>query len=67
MPARVVQSPENAQRLERMEHAIDTIAIEMERVSEGQRFITRILSEGRAGAALSEGQGPADKSALPRY
>jgi hypothetical protein len=66
MPARAVQSPENAQRLERMEQAIDTIAIEMERVSEGQRFITRILSEGRAGVALPEGQ-RSEPNALPRY
>jgi cell division septum initiation protein DivIVA len=67
MPARAVQSPENAQRLERMEQAIDTIAIEMERVSEGQRFITRILSEGRTGAALGEGgQRQADAVGVPR-
>jgi hypothetical protein len=32
-------------RLERMEQAIDAIAVEMERVSEGQRFTTRLLSE----------------------
>jgi hypothetical protein len=66
MPARAAQSPENAQRLERMEQAIDTIAIEMERVSEGQRFITRILSEGRASVALPEGQRN-EPNALPRY
>ncbi len=39
-------------RLERMEHAIEAVAIEIERISEGQRFTTRLLSEGRnAGAA----------------
>jgi hypothetical protein len=32
-------------RLERMEHAVDAIAIEIERISEGQRFTTRLLSE----------------------
>lgn len=71
----VVQSPENAQRLERMEQAIDSIAIEMERVSEGQRFVTRLLSEGRMGAVAGEGQRAAqpvsvplsEKGALPRY
>jgi hypothetical protein len=69
-----VAFPENAQRLDRMEQAIDTIAIEMERVSEGQRFITRILSEGRPGA-LPDAQRAAepialklgDKGATPRY
>jgi hypothetical protein len=33
-------------RLERMELAIDAMAVEMERVAEGQRFTTRLLSEG---------------------
>lgn len=34
-----------AARLERMEQAIDAIAVEMERVSEGQRFTTKLLTE----------------------
>lgn len=33
-------------RLERMEQAIDSIAVEVERISEGQRFTTKLLSEG---------------------
>jgi len=33
------------QRLERLEQAVDAIAIEIERVSEGQRFITKVMSE----------------------
>ncbi|HKW46792.1 MAG TPA: hypothetical protein VJN70_05085 [Gemmatimonadaceae bacterium] len=32
-------------RLERLEQAMDTIAVEMERVSEGQRFITKIMTQ----------------------
>jgi len=32
-------------RFERMEQAVEAIAIEMERVSEGQRFVTKLLSE----------------------
>jgi hypothetical protein len=39
---------ENSSRLERLETAVDSIAIEMERVSEGQRFVTKLLSETRA-------------------
>jgi hypothetical protein len=35
-------------RLERMEQAIDSIAIEIERISEGQRFTTKLLSERSA-------------------
>lgn len=32
-------------RLERMELAIDSIAVEVERISEGQRFTTKLLSD----------------------
>lgn len=42
-------APEVATRLERMEQSIDAIAVEIERISEGQRFTTRLLSSGRAG------------------
>jgi HPt (histidine-containing phosphotransfer) domain-containing protein len=44
-------------RLDRMEQAIDAIAVEIERISEGQRFTTKLLSERvdkAAGAALPE-------------
>jgi hypothetical protein len=37
-------------RLERMELAIDSIAVEVERISEGQRFTTKLLSERPQGA-----------------
>jgi hypothetical protein len=39
---------ENAQRLERLEQGMEAIAIEIERVSEGQRFVTKLLSEAPA-------------------
>ena len=52
-------SPESAQRMERLEQAVDAIAIEVERISEGQRFVTRLLTEGTA-PALSIGQGAAE-------
>lgn len=32
-------------RLERMEQAIDSIAVEVERISEGQRFTTKLLAQ----------------------
>jgi hypothetical protein len=38
---------ESAQRLERLETGMEAIAIEIERVSEGQRFVTRLLSESQ--------------------
>lgn len=37
--------PEVAARLERMEQAIDAVAVEVERIAEGQRFTTKLLSE----------------------
>lgn len=45
---------DNAERLRRLESAVDSIAIEMERVSEGQRFVTKLLAEtqGREHARL---------------
>ena len=46
-------TPDVVARLERMEQAIDSIAIEVERISEGQRFTTKLLSErGREGSQL---------------
>lgn len=45
---------DDAQRLTRIENAVDTIAVEVERVSEGQRFVTKLMNESRqlgAGAA----------------
>jgi hypothetical protein len=36
------------QRLERIEQAVEAIAIEMERVSEGQRFTTKLLADRAA-------------------
>jgi hypothetical protein len=41
-------------RIERIEQAVEAIAIEVERVSEGQRFTTKLLSEIRTPAALAE-------------
>lgn len=33
------------QRLERVEQAVESIAIEIERISEGQRYVTKLLDE----------------------
>lgn len=41
-------SPTIEPRLERMEQAIEAIAIEVERISEGQRFTNKLMSEARA-------------------
>ncbi|MBV6521297.1 MAG: hypothetical protein MNPFHGCM_01431 [Gemmatimonadaceae bacterium] len=41
-------SPDMSPRFDRIEQAIEAMAIEIERVSEGQRFTTKLLSEVRA-------------------
>jgi hypothetical protein len=55
-PVPAQQSPDTANRLERIEQAVDAIAIEVERVSEGQRFVTRLLSESPDAHALLAGK-----------
>ena len=49
---RIELPPETTARFERMEQAIDAIAVEVERISEAQRFTTKLLAE-RGSAALS--------------
>jgi len=49
-----------AQRLERVEGAVDAIAVEIERISEGQRFVTKLLSESRPAPMLGAGQRSAE-------
>ena len=43
----------NDERLARIEQAVDAIAVEVERISEGQRFTTRLLSDRAQGQAVS--------------
>jgi hypothetical protein len=38
-------------RLERIEQAIDAVAIEVERISEAQRFQARLMTEGRSASS----------------
>jgi hypothetical protein len=42
---RVERPPIDENRLQHLEQAIDAIAIEIERISEGQRFTTKLLSQ----------------------
>jgi hypothetical protein len=56
VPAKPSASPDESRRLERLEQGVDAIAIEVERISEGQRFVTRLLSEAHDGAAIPVSQ-----------
>jgi hypothetical protein len=42
-------------RLDRIEQGIEAIAVEVERIGEGQRFVTQLLGERAQSAKLSEG------------
>jgi hypothetical protein len=44
-PSASSQTDTVAPRLDRLEQAVDAIAIEIERVAEGQRFVTKVLAE----------------------
>ncbi|HEV7993298.1 MAG TPA: hypothetical protein VGP25_15850 [Gemmatimonadaceae bacterium] len=43
------------ERFAQLDQAVESIAVEVERIGEGQRFITRVLSENGGRAALGEG------------
>ena len=47
-PINPALSPEIFNRLDRIEAIVESVAVEVERLSEGQRFTTRLLSEGAA-------------------
>ena len=40
-----------ADRLAKLDNAVDAIAVEVERVSEGQRFVTKVLAERSTASA----------------
>jgi hypothetical protein len=56
-PAPSTFEKENADRMERLEQAVESIAIEVERVSEGQRFVTKLLAESHERARLEVKRG----------
>src|SRR5205085_12586014 len=45
------------ERMERIENAIDSIAVEMERVSENQRFMTRLMTETQLAGSIAAVRG----------
>ena len=44
------------ERLDRIERAVESIAVEVERVSEGQRFVTKLLAERPAAKLPGQGE-----------
>jgi hypothetical protein len=56
-------------RLERIEQAVDAIAVEVERISEGQRFTTKVIADLKAlplpDASAGVGDRQHDRSPVP--
>jgi hypothetical protein len=50
---------EISQRLARLDGSVDTVAVEIERISEAQRFTARVLAERAAAPALPDRSRPA--------
>jgi hypothetical protein len=50
-PPAVADTARMEERLARIENAVETIALEIERVSEGQRYTTKLLAERAADEA----------------
>lgn len=48
------------ERLDRIEQAVDTIAVEIERVSENQRFMTRLMTETQLAGTIAAVRGSAE-------
>ena len=53
-PKPSAQMLEGTARLERIEQAVDAMSIEIERISEGQRFVTQLMSSKAPAPALVE-------------
>lgn len=56
------QPPLDDNRLQRLEQAVDAIALEVERISEGQRFTTKLLAQRQGESAVD----PAEPVRVPR-
>jgi hypothetical protein len=55
---------EPSPRFDRLEQAVDAIAIEVERISENQRFLTKLLAERQAAPAAQAGDASQDPKVL---
>lgn len=53
---------EIGERLGRLEQAVEATALEVERIGEGQRFLTRLFTEGESARALGTGGQPPERA-----
>lgn len=56
--------PATQDRLEHLQQSMDAIAIEVERISEGQRFVTKVMSDRQLGAGAAEPVAARQRSAV---
>ena len=56
---------ELSERLARLEQATESTALEVERIGEGQRFLTKLFTDGEAARALGSGAAQPVESKLP--
>jgi hypothetical protein len=66
-PRHPVRDPEVEGRMERLEQAVDAIAIEVERVGEAQRYQARLLTEAQLMPAVGVGQRAAEPVRVGQY
>jgi hypothetical protein len=50
--------PELTDRVERIERLIEVMAIEVERIGEGQRFVVKVMSDRQVGAGADRPRSP---------
>ncbi|HEY4129245.1 MAG TPA: hypothetical protein VGM50_01410 [Gemmatimonadaceae bacterium] len=53
-PEFIARLDEISARMGQLDNAVDAIAIEVERISEGQRFVSRVLAERTSAPALAD-------------
>jgi hypothetical protein len=61
-PQNSIANDELSHRMIEMQRSIDAMAVEIERISEGQRFVTKVLADRPAASA---GELSAPKKAVP--
>ncbi len=64
--AEVTLPPQMVERMESLERGVEAIAIELERIGEGQRFVTQALSERREARPLYAGEVEPPPGSVPR-
>jgi hypothetical protein len=52
LAARPARDVEESERLARLERAVEAVALEVERIGEGQRYLTRVLGERPAKGSI---------------